>query len=65
MTDYPAVERFESVTVILPVMNETASLQKTVEVILRDVQMRVREFLIVVCEKTTAEARALWPRSDS
>ena len=58
MADYPVVERFESATVILPVMNETVSLEKTVEIIRRDAGDRVREYLIVVCERTTPEAMA-------
>jgi len=58
MVDYTVVDRFESATVILPVMNETVSLDKTVEIIRRDVGDRVREYLIVVCERTTPEAMA-------
>ena len=60
MNDYPRVERFESVTIILPVINETTSLKQTVDIILRDVKPeQLREFLIVVCKKTTAEAMAV------
>jgi len=41
------------------VINETTSLQQTIEVILRDVKRElIREFLIVVCKKTTPEAMA-------
>ncbi len=58
MTNYPRVEQFESVSVVLPVLNETTLLAKTVEVILRDGNDRVKEFLIVVCGKTTPEAMA-------
>jgi len=58
MTSYPRVERFDSVSVILPVLDETASLARTVEIILRDVKDRVKELLIVVCGKTTPEAMA-------
>lgn len=49
-------DRFESATIILPVMNETTALRETVEILLRDVKDRIREILIVVCERTTLEA---------
>jgi len=51
---FPGV--FQSVTIILPVMNETISLERTVEIILRDLIGRLREIIIVVCRRTTAEA---------
>ena len=38
MTEYPQVARLESVTIVLPLMNETTSLAKTVEIILRERQ---------------------------
>lgn len=49
-------EGFQSATIILPVMNETISLDRTVEIILRDLYDRLCEILIVVCDRTTAEA---------
>ena len=53
-------DRFESATIILPVVNETVSLKQTVDTILRDVKREnIKEFLIVTCKKTTAEARAV------
>jgi glycosyltransferase involved in cell wall biosynthesis len=58
MTRGPLVERLESVTVVLPVINETVSLAQTVETVLRDNRERVQELLIVVCPKTTPEAMA-------
>ncbi len=58
MSDYLHVDRLESVTIILPVMNETVSLEETVRIILRDVKDRLNEILIVVCGRTTAEAMA-------
>jgi hypothetical protein len=58
MTHYPRVDRFESATIVLPVMNETASLEETVRIILRDVGDRTKEILIVVCGRTTPEAMA-------
>jgi hypothetical protein len=52
------VEPFESATIVLPVMNETASLEETVRIILRDVKEQTKEILIVVCERTTPESMA-------
>jgi hypothetical protein len=59
MADYPHVERFQSATVLLPVMNETTSLRQTVEIILRDAKDDIRELLILVCQRTTPEAMAV------
>jgi glycosyltransferase involved in cell wall biosynthesis len=56
MTDYPQTDRFESVSIILPVINETTSLEETVKIILRDAKDRVKELLIVVCKRTTPES---------
>jgi glycosyltransferase involved in cell wall biosynthesis len=57
MSSYPSVERFESATIVLPVINEVASLEKTVEIITRDVKREdLRELLIVVCERTTSKS---------
>lgn len=47
---------FESASVILPVINETHSLLKTVEIIEHDCTHDVREYLIIVCNKTTPES---------
>ncbi len=58
VTTYPHTDRFESATIVLPVMNETTSLEETVRIILRDVEDRVAEFLIVVCDRTTPAAMA-------
>lgn len=58
VTDCLRVDRFESATIVLPVMNETNSLEETVKIILRDVKDRTKEILIVVCDRTTAEAMA-------
>jgi hypothetical protein len=52
------MSRFESATIILPVMNETASLEETVDILLRDVRDQIHEILIVVCARTTPEAMA-------
>ena len=58
LIDYPRTARFESATIILPVMNETASLAETVKIIVRDVKDKIEEILVVVCERTTPEAMA-------
>jgi hypothetical protein len=50
--------RFESATIILPVVNETVSLRETVDIILLDSRQDVRELLIVICGRTTGESRA-------
>jgi Glycosyl transferase family 2 len=60
MNDLFPIERFESATIVLPVVNETTSLKQTVDIILRDVKQEdIKEFLVVTCKKTTAEARAV------
>jgi glycosyltransferase involved in cell wall biosynthesis len=60
MSDYPRVERLESVSIILPVINETTSLKQTVDIILRDVKREdLKELLIVVCQRTTPESMAV------
>ena len=59
---YPRTDRFESATIILPVMNETTSLEETARIILRDVRDRVKELLIVVCDRMTPEAMATTER---
>jgi glycosyltransferase involved in cell wall biosynthesis len=57
MSDYPATAQLTSVTIILPVMNETSSLRQTVEVILRDTPRElIQELFIVVCKKTSAQS---------
>jgi glycosyltransferase involved in cell wall biosynthesis len=58
MSTFPKTHAFESATIILPVVNETYSLVQTVESILETSKPDVREFLIVVCDKTTPESMA-------
>jgi glycosyltransferase involved in cell wall biosynthesis len=48
-----------AVSVLLPVIDETTSLEKTVEVLLAENPKTIHEILIVVCKKTTPEARAI------
>lgn len=57
MKPYQPPTRLDSVSVILPVMDETVSLRRTVETILADVKRElIREFIIVICKRTTPEA---------
>lgn len=51
--------RLKDLSVILPVMNETISLERTVEIVLRDLPAKIREFLIVVCDRTTPQAMSV------
>ena len=57
---YTPPTRLESVSIILPVINETVSLRQSVETVLRNVKRElIREFIIVVCKRTTPEAMAV------
>jgi glycosyltransferase involved in cell wall biosynthesis len=47
---------FESASVILPVINETNSFLKTIEVIEGDCTLDIKEYLIIVCNKTTPQS---------
>ncbi len=59
MSDYPTAAQLTSVTIVLPVMNETVSLRQTVEIILRETQRQcIQEIFIVACNKTTEDAMA-------
>ena len=54
------METFINVSVILPLINETVSLRKTVDIILETCPVSdLKEFLVVVCPKTTAESLAV------
>ena len=60
IADPLVVEQFECVSVILPVINETTSLKQTVDIVRRDVEVTlVKEFLIVVCQRTTPESMTM------
>jgi hypothetical protein len=48
-----------SVTILLPVIDETFSLRDTVRILLDENRPAIAEILCVVCRKTTAEARAV------
>lgn len=57
---YTPPSRLDSVSIILPVINETVSLRQSVETVLRNVKRElIREFIIVVCKRTTPEAMAV------
>ena len=45
-----------AVSVILPVIDETESLRKTVEILLDENRESIAEILLIVCQKTTPEA---------
>src|SRR5687768_7503539 len=47
---------FESVSIILPVINETYSLIKTIETIEIECTSDVKEYLLVVCSRTIQES---------
>jgi hypothetical protein len=60
LNSYPRVARFESASILLPVINETTSLRKTTDVLLRDVtQEELKEIIIITCPRTTPESRAV------
>jgi glycosyltransferase involved in cell wall biosynthesis len=48
--------KFTNASIILPVMNETSSLMKTIEIIEEYCADEVKEYIIVVCSKTTEES---------
>ncbi|MGA2270462.1 MAG: glycosyltransferase family 2 protein [Bryobacteraceae bacterium] len=48
-----------TVTAILPVTDETASLRKTVEILLAENPQEITEILIVACQRTTPAALAV------
>ncbi|HEY4490850.1 MAG TPA: glycosyltransferase, partial [Acidobacteriota bacterium] len=52
-----AISKNFSVSVILPVTNETFSLKETVDIISASCGNFVEEYLIVTCNKTTEESR--------
>lgn len=58
MIQIPTTDRVAGVTIILPVMNETTSLQQTVDIILSEASADIKEILVVVCKYTTPEALA-------
>jgi glycosyltransferase involved in cell wall biosynthesis len=59
MSSLPLTDRFVAASILLPVMNETYSLEETVRIILRDAEAKIEEILIVVCQRTSPEAMAV------
>lgn len=51
--------RFESLSVVLPTLNETTSLQHTIDCLLRDLRADIAQIIVIVCERTTPEALAV------
>lgn len=58
MVLYPKTLAFNSVTIVLPVQDETYSLRQTVETVLRQSRSCLREFLIVVSHQTLPQSLA-------
>jgi glycosyltransferase involved in cell wall biosynthesis len=58
MSTYPKTEAFDGATVVLPVLNETYSLTQTVDAILESSRPHLREFLIVIADRTSQESLA-------
>ena len=52
----PPTNQLTSVSVVLPVMDETFSLQQTVDIIIASADEYVSEFIMVVCERTERAA---------
>ena len=63
--EHSEIEKFTSASVVLPLMNETHSLETTVRVILQENGDKIKEILIVVCERTTPAALAAAQRLQS
>jgi glycosyltransferase involved in cell wall biosynthesis len=53
---------FTALSIILPVINETTLLERTVEIIMADCRADIHELIIVVCAKTTPESLAVCNR---
>lgn len=52
------MEAFKNVTILLPAMDETYSLQETVDIIVSTCDRSdLAEFILLLCERTTAESR--------
>lgn len=49
---------FESLSVVLPTLNETTSLTHTIDCLVRDLRSDLAEIIVVVCERTTPETLA-------
>jgi hypothetical protein len=49
-----------AISIILPVIDETTSLQRTVEILLDENPAAIREILIIVYKTTTPESRSVF-----
>lgn len=49
---------FESLSVVLPTLNETSSLTHTIDCLVRDLRSDLAEILVIVCERTTPQTLA-------
>lgn len=48
-----------TLTVVLPVINETTALLRTIDILLRDLSSQILEIIVVVCDATTPESMAV------
>ncbi len=56
--NYPETKEFENVTILLPAMDETYSLEKTVDTIVHTCSRQdLAEFILLLCDRTTQETR--------
>ncbi len=58
----PSPAPFESASVVLPVINETASLSATVDILVPDLGRALKELIIVCAPRTTAASREVIER---
>lgn len=54
----PPTEKFEGVSILIPVIDESTSLLKTVEILMRDLSADIVEIIVLICKKTTPQAMA-------
>lgn len=50
---------FESLSVVLPTLNETTSFRHTVDCLVRDLSDEMVQIIVIVCDRTTPEAMAV------
>src|SRR5580692_2108903 len=60
--EVPATTGFTGVTIVLPVVDETLSLESTVDILLAESRPDIAEILVVDCERTSPHARAVIER---
>jgi len=56
------MSKFESVSIILPLIDETSSFAQTVDTLLETCGEDIRQLIVVVCERTTPESLAVCRR---